>query len=186
MGHVGRVRVVRGGRAGRWARNARMRQAASIETLLLTTGDRKYRVAGMYIEFTNVASPGDPVAVPTFSIDDPDAAAYFNGLSASPDTDYLRVPLLGNQVSASDEELYPLGNVVTWFAQTTGVVGVHGKAFGADANSVVTGGALVALVDPADPASDLVYARFYLPQDEQAPKLANGQVSLEWQTEIGN
>jgi hypothetical protein len=36
---------------------------ATIIAKLLTAGDARYRIGGMYLEFENVANPGDPVAV---------------------------------------------------------------------------------------------------------------------------
>jgi hypothetical protein len=134
----------------------------------------------MYLEFENVASPGDPVTVPDYDRETSSGVAYYNGLSSSLNRDYLRVPLIATSTGTSDAAEYPNGNRATFFAQTTGLTGVHGKSFSEAANSVIFGGALVALVDENDPTKDLVLSRFYLPVPNQQPKLATSQIGFEW------
>lgn len=152
-------------------------------SLLLRKG-LTYGIGGMYIEFENVGSPGDPVSVPTFTRDAAEGVDYYNALSGSPDRDYLRVPLVSATLDSSDPVNFPKGNRPVFFAQTAGVTGVHGKPFSDADNSTVFGGALVAFVDDADPTRDLVLSRFYLSADNQQVKLATSQVGLEWRVTL--
>lgn len=148
-------------------------------SLLLRRGVQ-YGVGGMYIEFENVGTPGDPVAAPSFERGPGEGVAYYNDLASSGDRDYLRVPLVAGTMDSTDQTKYPGGNRPILFAQTVGVAGVHGKPFSDANNSVVFGGALVAFVDETDHTRDLVLSRFYFTVENQMPKLANGQVGLEW------
>lgn len=168
----------------RWSSNLVLRSWAAIVGKLLLTGEQQYRISGMYIEFENVPSPGDVSAVPSFDRDPDSGVAYYDGLALSATRDYLRVPMVAGTLESSDEELYPDGNLVTFFAQTGGVVGVHGKDFGEVNNSVVIGAALVAQRVQADATQDLVLSRFYFDSDEQQPKLDTGQVGIEWELEL--
>lgn len=152
---------------------------AIFANLLMRRG-LNYGVGGMYVEFENVASPGDPVSAPDFTRSPDEGVGYYNDLALSPDRDYLRVPLIAATLDSSDAVSFPHGNLATFFAQTAGVTGVHGKAFSDSANSTVFGGALVAFVDDADHTRDLVLSRFYLETASQQPKLATGQVGFEW------
>lgn len=151
-------------------------QWAEIASKLLTTGDSRYRIGGMYLEFQNVASPGTPVSPPTF--DRTRTVTYYDDLASSPDTDYLRVPLTATQVLSSGEDL--TNNEMVYFARSSGLVGVHGKPFGYASNSVVFGASLVAFVDATDATQDLLFSSFYFATEDQQQKLANSQVGLEW------
>lgn len=132
--------------------------AADILALLLS-GHPEYKIGAMYIEFKNLADPSDPITPPSF--DRSGGLAYYTGLASSPDTDYLRVPIVLNPtLSSSDEELY-VSNQATFFAISEGVVGVNGKEFSAAMNSAVYGAALVSTPDFADPTADIVYSRDY-------------------------
>lgn len=166
--------------SSRWQHNDFLYEWGALVTNLLARRGLNYGIGGMYIEFTNTASPGDPVAPPTFSRDADQGVAYYNDLSTSPDSDYLRVPLVTAIVDISDEVKYPNGNILRCFAQTSGVSGVHGKPFSDANNSVVIGGALVAFVDETDHTRDLVLSRFYFEVADQQPKLATSQIGLEW------
>lgn len=152
--------------------------------LLLRKG-LNYGVGGMYLEFENVGTPGDPVAAPTFTRDADQGVDYYNSLADSADRDYLRVPLVAGNLTSSDATKYPLGNLVSFFAQTSGVEGVHGKPFSDANNSVVYGGALVAFVDDADHTRDIVLSRFYVSTASQQPKLSTSQVGFEWRLLLG-
>lgn len=152
---------------------------ALVGRLLLRQG-LNYGIGGMYIEYANVASPGDPVSVPTVTRDADQGVDYYNDLSDSADLDYLRVPLIAGTIDSSDAVKFPKSNQLTFFAQTSGVEGVHGKPFSDANNSVAYGGALVAFVDDSDYTQDLVLSRFYFEVDEQMAKLATGQIGYEW------
>lgn len=144
----------------------------------LLSGDVRYKAAGMYIEFQNVADPGDVVSVPSY--DRSGGISYYDNLVSSVDTDYLRVPLTAAVLSSSDESKYPIGNQLNCFATTAGVLGVHGKTFSDSANSKVFGGAVIAIPDDTDATQDLVLARFYFATNKQRVKLANAQLGVEW------
>lgn len=141
----------------------------------------EYAIAGMYVEFANSASP---VAPPAYDREPVSGIAYYNDLATDPDKDYLRVQLISGVITSSDAEAYPNGNVPTFFAMTSGLVGVHGKTFSDAADSRVIGAALVAMPDETDATRDLVLSRFYFDVENQLPKLPTGQVGIEWEVQL--
>lgn len=160
--------------------NTILYDAATIIANLLATGGVQWKIATMYLEFANVASPGDTVSPPSFTRGPGAGVAYYNSLSSSPNADYLRVPAISALIDSTNPTNFPEGNRVTFFSQSAGTTGVNGKAFSDTANSLVYGGALVASPVPADPTQDVVLARFYYPTNQQIPKLASGQVGITW------
>jgi hypothetical protein len=165
-----------------WFHNLVLFGWAGIAGKLLTQGSTNYRIGGMYLEYENVADPGDPVTVPAF--DRSGGLSYYEGLVSAPTRDYLRVPLSAGTLDSSDAVKFPDGNRMTFFAMSQGVVGVHGKSFSDSVNSKVFGGGLVAIVDEADRSKDIVFSRFYLPVGEQQVKLTTSQIGLEWEIEL--
>lgn len=157
--------------------NLILREWGAIVGRLLLREGPKYAISGMYVEFANSAVP---VAVPAHDREAASGVAYYNSLATDPARDYLRVQLISGVLNASDATLYPNGNEPTFFAMTAGVEGVHGKPFSDSADSRVVGAALVAMPDEADATQDLVLSRFYFDEDDQIPKLATGQVGIEW------
>lgn len=151
---------------------------------LLARRGLQYGIGGLYIEFENVASPGDPVSAPAFTRAAGEGVEYYDALSGSGDRDYLRVPLIIATVDSTDAIRYPKGNRVTFFAQTSGVEGVHGKTFSDTVNSVVFGAALVAFVDETDHTQDIVLSRFYSEVAKQKPKLSTSQIGMEWKVTL--
>jgi len=149
---------------------------------LFATGEQRYRISMMYIEFENVSNPSDTVTVPTMTRSD--SNTYYNSLSGNPVRDYLRVPILGHQLSSSDQTLYPKNNIVNFFAQTSGTSGVHGKPFSDTNNSKVFGMALVAAVEESDPTKDIIISRFYLTPAQQQLKAPNTQIGVEWRLQF--
>lgn len=149
---------------------------ANIVSKLLTQGDARYRIGGMYLEFENVASPGTTVTPPVF--DRTRTIAYYNSLSSSSNRDYLRVPLTATQILSSGAGL--TDNDLVFFARTSGTTGVHGKSFSYAANSVVFGASLVAYIDATDASQDLLFSSFYFDPADQQQKLATSQVGIEW------
>ena len=141
---------------------------------LLTTGDAKYRVSGMYLEFENVASPGDPVSVPTFGRDR--TVTYYDDLSGSVVRDYLRVPLTATTYADEAEQ-----TILDFFARSSGTTGGHGKTFSDSVNSTIFGASLVAFVDSTDATQDLLLSSYYFAVADQQQKLSTSQVGLEWQ-----
>lgn len=164
-----------------WVSNLVLREWGGIVGKLLTLGSNNYRISTMYLEFENVPVPNTPVSIPVFDRDPPSGVSYYNGLITSLNRDYLRVPMIAGILDSTDQILYPNGNLLTFFAQTSGVVGVHGKPFSDANNSVVFGGALVATPDVNDATQDLILSRFYFPVADQQPKLPTGQIGLEWE-----
>lgn len=167
-----------------WTHNTILYEWGSIVGNLLLGKGLPYRIGGMYIEFENTASPDDPVAVPSFDRGPNSGIDYYNDLGLSSDRDYLRVPLIAGILNSTDATNFPKGNAPTFFAQTQGITGVHGKPFSDANNSKVFGGALVAFLDQADATQDLVLARFYKDPSEQQAKLPTSQVGVEWEVDL--
>lgn len=155
---------------------------ASIMTGLML-GRNEYKVAGMYLEFQNVASPGAPADVPSYNRDG--AAQYYAGLVSSPTKDYLRVPLTAVTSSNSNVDRYSLGDTLEFYGVSSGSSGVHGKAFSAASNSTVFGVALAAFVDPGDPSRDILLSRFYPSESEQILKVDGRQISALYRFRFG-
>jgi len=150
---------------------------ASIVSKLLTIGDPRYRISGIYLEFENTASPGDSVSPAVF--DRTRGITYYDELVSNAKRDYLRVPLTASMVQSSGSGL--TNNELFFFARSSGLTGVHGKAFSYAANSVVFGASLVAFIDATDSTQDLIFSSFYFDPADQQQKLASSQVGLEWQ-----
>lgn len=147
-------------------------------------GDGNFRIRGFYIEFENVALPGDPVSAPvSFSVND--GIEYYQNLTG--DRDYLRVPLAGVptiQVPAGMESIFAepgQGNRILLFAETAGSVGVNGLPFSDAVNSKIYGLAIIAAPDWNDPSQDLVFARGYYQESQQKLKSAGTQIGVSWQ-----
>ncbi len=160
-----------------FSKNLVLYQWSQIVGKLLTAGDSRYRIGGLYLEFENVASPGSPVSVPTF--DRTRDVAYYNSLSGSSVRDYLRVPLTAGTTADEATE-----SVLTFFARSSGSVGVHGKTFSDSVNSTIFGASLVAFVDSTDVTQDLLLSSYYFAVSDQQQKLATSQVGLEWQLSL--
>lgn len=167
-----------------WHHNQFLRSWGAIVGRLLSRQGTQYGISRMYLEFENTASPGDEVEAPGFDRNPASGRPYYDGLADSSNRDYLRVPIIASSLTSSDEELFPDGDLLTLFAQTTGLVGVHGKPFAEGSNSVVFGGALVAAPVDGDATQDLILSRFYPEVSGQIAKTANGQVGVEWEIEL--
>ena len=152
-------------------------QWAKITTKLLTSGLANYRIGGMYLEFENVASPGATVTPP--ALDRTRDVTYYNSLASSSTKDYLRVPMTATQILSAGENL--TDNLIVFFARSSGVVGVHGKAFSDAYNSTIYGISLVAFPDINDTTKDLLFSSHYFETTEQKQKEANSQIGIEWQ-----
>jgi hypothetical protein len=98
----------------------------------------------------------------------------------------LRVPLslepaLG--VSLGYDEHLPVtqrGNQLTFFVQTSGTAGVHGKVFSHAVNSKVFAAALVATPVFSDRTKDVIFARTVLSAENQVTKEASSQIGITW------
>jgi len=136
----------------------------------LLSGDSRYAVNTMFMEFTSAA-----VTVPTF--DRTGGIAYYAGLAADPDIDYLRLPLTVNpQIDSSDDALY-VGNRVTFFGISEGTAGRWGKTFTDGVK--VYGAALAAAVDVNDPTQDVVFSRAYAGIDS-ITKASGFEIGVSW------
>lgn len=139
---------------------------------------RQYHLAGMYIEFEN---NGGAIVTPPTNTDRGDGRDYYDGLLTDPNRDYLRVPMNAVTLESTDDTLYPGGNKITSFAQTAGIVGVHGKPYNDSSQSRVFGGALIATPQFSDATQDMIFSRFYFDDpDKQMIKLVGSQVGLKW------
>ena len=151
-------------------------QWAVIIGKLLATGDPRYRISGMYLEFCNLDTPG--IAAPIPSLDVPHDRQYYAQLSAP--YDYLRVPLTSAELISQDSERHPDGDTLVLLARSQGLQGVNGLPFSESSNSVIIGGALIALIDERNASQDLVAQAFYYDEAEQQPKLDRSQNAVEW------
>jgi len=170
--------LVRVGPCPRWQRNLLVYEWGAIVARALAEGLPVYRIAAMYVEFVNVAAPGDPISIP--ALDRTRSLDYYTGLQHSSDRDYMRVDVQSANVFSTDEALFPKGNAVMFSARTGVGTGVWGKTFSYAANSVIVGGALVARVNPADPTQDLLFSAWYLTEQTQQPVAASGQHAIDW------
>jgi|694.fasta_scaffold93982_2 hypothetical protein len=146
----------------------------------------QYHISGMYFEYENQSNPALPVT--TTSFDRLLGADYYTNLASHQYRDFLRVPLrleptLG--IAAGSEGAETLddlnqGNQLTFFAQTSGTQGVHGKNFSHIANSKVYSAALVAMPKFDDRLRDVVFARINFDVGDQTSKEASSQIGLTW------
>lgn len=143
----------------------------------LIAGRPGWNISTLYLEFKNLASPGDPVSAPTY--DRTGGIEYYTGLAASPDTDFVRVPLTTLPMFGNSDNTKYNNNLVTFFAMSEGTVGFHGKPFSAAANSAVYGAALVAAPNFADQSQDVVYARVYDGIDKTLKEIGH-EVGVTW------
>jgi len=150
---------------------------------LMATGNAAYRISAMYIEFENVAVSSDPVTLPSYTRSE--GQEYYEGLALVSDRDFIRASLLlpaAVSVEEGYEDYVPEneGNLLTFYTQTQGTTGYHGKTFSNAVNSKIFGAALVATPDPDDPTKDIIVARTYLSSANQVLKIAASQVGLTW------
>lgn len=156
---------------------------AICELLRRAPDGKQYGIGAMYLEFEN--NGGAAVSPPSLDRDTGGDLAYFDALGDSPTRDFLRVPLSGVTLSSTDPDQFPHGNKLTYFAQTSGIAGVHGKAFSAAQQSRVYGGCLVATPEADDRTQDIIVHRFYFTDAaKQLIKLDNQQIGLEWPVEF--
>jgi hypothetical protein len=152
-------------------------------------GRRDYSIAGMYIEYENVADPDDPVSIPTYGREE--GLEYYADLLGSGVRDYIRVPLRMEpalSIAAGYESYFTAGdngNQLTFFALSTGATGVHGKTFSSAVNSKIFGFALVAMPVPGDRTQDVIVARTYLDEADQQVKEASAQAGVTWEVIFG-
>lgn len=155
----------------------------------LGRGNRNFRINAMYLEFENLANPATVVTAPTYTRDE--GLEYFQSLESSSVRDYLRVPLLlpaGIDIAGDFPEAFTegqTGNRLTFFSQSQGVAGVHGKTFSEGVNSKIFGVALVATPVFSDPTQDIVFSRTYLDGSLQGVKQASKSLGITWRILFG-
>ncbi len=149
--------------------------------------DASYGINCMYIEYANVASPGDPVSIPSFNRQD--SRSYYEGLGAG--RDYLRIPLRSTpfiDAAPGYESYFPdpgTGNRLTVSAQSSGTQGTLGRPFSDTVNSKVAGVALVAAPSLSDRTKDVLFSRFYYSTDKQKVKSAGQQFGIQYGLTFG-
>lgn len=147
-------------------------------------GRPSFHISALYIEFENVGDPEDTISVSSFGRDV--SVDYYNELAASSTQDFLRVPLrleptLG--ISTGYEDYFTPGqdgNQLTFFAQTAGLQGVHGKSFSHTVNSKIYAAALVAAPTFSDRTQDVIFARTTFAAENQVTKEASAQIGVTW------
>jgi len=145
-----------------------------------------YFISGMYFEYENQIDPEQAVTVTSF--DRSLGLAYYNALASNQLRDFLRVPLrlepsLSVAAGSAGEEALTANaqsNQLTFFAQTAGTLGVHGKTFSHLANSKVYAAALVAMPVFADRTRDVIFARINFSTSDQTVKEASSQIGITW------
>lgn len=147
----------------------------------LGQGDVTYKVSTAYLEYQNVAAPGDAVAVPSFTR--ASDISYYNGLGAG--RDFLRVALTGTpsiDIHEGYESYFSAGtgNRVTFVLQSAGTAGVLGRPFSHLNNSKACGIALVATPVEADRSQDVILARGYFEVADQPLKVNGSQIGVRW------
>jgi len=164
------------------SQNLVMLDAACIMSRLLS-GDPAFKIGAMYIEFENVANPGDTAVIPSFTHDE--SVEYYLGLSGQ--FDYFRVRLVSTPaltvVPGSQDFFTGTGdkfNRVSFFAQTGELIGVNGLPFSASHNSKVKGIALVATPKWEDQTRDLIYGRSYFSAGNQIAKRDSHHIAIHW------
>jgi hypothetical protein len=145
-----------------------------------------YFISGMYFEYENQFNPEQNVTVTSF--DRTLGLPYYNSLASNQLRDFLRVPLrlepslsvAGSSLGAAVLTAAAQSNQLTFFAQTAGSAGVHGKQFSHLANSKVYSAALVAMPVFDDRTRDVIFARINFGTSDQTAKEASSQIGITW------
>lgn len=145
-----------------------------------------YSISAMYIEYENQTDPEEPVSVTDFSRTL--GLEYYSAMAAIPNRDFLRVPLrlepaigvAAGSIGAETLTDAGLGNQLTFFAQTSGTQGVHGRGFSHTLNSKVYAATLVATPYFSDQSRDVIFARTNFSVGDQTGKEASSQIGVTW------
>jgi len=131
------------------------------------TSSRGSKLDIAYLEFTT----GPAVTPP--EIDPETSAAYYAGLAASPDRDYLRCPVMSHTLGRT-----PAGKPkLTVQIVSDGEIGVHGKPFSAGAKIY---GIALASAKSDNPEEDLFFGRHYYETTAQIEKPSSGGVMVSF------
>lgn len=145
-----------------------------------------YFISGMYFEYENQNNP--ELAVTVTSFERTLGLEYYNTLGSNPLRDFLRVPLrleptlsvAAGSAGADVLTANAQGNQLTFFAQTAGTTGAHGKTFSHLVNSKVYAAALVATPVFSDRLRDVIFARINFNTSDQTAKEASSQIGITW------
>jgi hypothetical protein len=146
-------------------------------------GRPDYHVSAMYIEYENVATPEDPITEDS-EFGRSLGIEHYNAMVGN--RDYLRVALTLEptlDISTGYAEYFTPGengNQLTFFAQSSGTVGVNALSFSHTVNSKVYAVALVATPDFNDRTKDVVFARTVFDVEDQITKEASSQIGITW------
>lgn len=150
-------------------------------------GDNDCPINCIYIEYENVAGPGDTATAPAATTTE--GLEYYDNL---PDgQDFIRAPLLGLPPLSIASGYSPYfgdgeGNTVTFSAMTAAVAGELGRPFTNGANSKVYGLALVCVQDWTDRSRDVVVQRaYYADEPDQVLKPASGSFQVTYPITFG-
>jgi hypothetical protein len=144
-----------------------------------------YSISAMYIEYENQSDPESAVSEAS-NFPRTLGVNYYNSLGSSTNRDFLRVPIIVEpaiSVSAGFESYLDVnqqGNKLTFFVQTSGAVGAHGRAFSDTVNSKVFAAALVAAPVFSDRTKDVIFARTVFSSANQVTKEASSQIGITW------
>lgn len=145
-----------------------------------------YSISAMYIEYENQTDPELPVTVSSF--DRTLGLDYYAALAQTSNKDFLRAPLrlepaISIATGSEGAEVLAItnqGNQLTFFAQTAGTQGVHGRSFSHTLNSKVYAAALVATPYFNDQSRDVIFARTNFAIGDQTGKEASSQIGITW------
>lgn len=145
---------------------AAIQEDAGLILAKLLSGDTRYQLSAIYVEFENVADPGDPVTPPE-AVPASEGVDYYESLSETVNRDFVRVPISFPALIDTDETLYDKPNRYSIVVDVPAGVGVHGRTFNSAANSKVFGLAIVATPDWDDRTQDLIFSRQYYEEAQQ-------------------
>jgi len=157
---------------------------AHIVVNLAMNANPVYQPAYLYVEYANVAEPGNTVTAPI--INRADGVNYYLGLSSSSTADFIRIPItsssLARDLSYTGTQYLPTGlfNQILFQALTVGTHGINGKPFLTSANSTIYGTAVVSAPVPGDVTQDIVWGRSYYLAAQQLVIPATGTVSVNY------
>ncbi len=142
------------------------------------SGDSSYKISGMYLDFKNLVSSGDPVPTITPTL----STKAIDVRSISSPSDIMRFSLISSpSFSTSDSSKYN-NNQVTFFGATSGSVGYNGRSFSSSSNSAAYGASLVVMPDFNTASEDILFARVAL---SKLLVVTGMRIGIEWQINFG-
>jgi hypothetical protein len=120
-------------------------------------GDVTFKASSILFEYQNTAGV---IAVPTPARDE-GIDYYLTTIPLTPNRDYLRVPMAAPTAFSSSDSTKYANNQASFFAISSGILGIHGEAFSSAANSQVFGVGMVATPTPDQYTQDKLFSRSY-------------------------